>query len=158
MFEREDESKMNKSVSDPWKNTARNFEELHIYQESRVLTNSVYSVSRKPPFSSDRCLSDQIRRACISIMSDIAEGYERGATKEFIQFLYIAKGSCGEVRAQLCVAHDQGYLNSDEYERMELLARKIAGMISNFIAHLQKTRYRGEKYARPSRIESEKMS
>lgn len=156
MFEKEDKGNMNKSASDPWKNTARKFEELHIFQEARALTNGVHSVSRKPPFSSDRGLSDQIRRACISIMSNIAEGYERGATKEFIQFLYIAKGSCGEIRAQIRIAHDQKYVTDDVYDRLCGLAYKTGGMISNFIAHLQGTGYKGEKYARPKRMEDVK--
>ena len=85
-------------------------------------------------------------------MSNIAEGYERGSTTEFIQFLYIAKGSCGEVRAQLCIARDQGYLKAEEYDRLKRLASKIGGMTSNFINHLQGTRYKGEKYARPKRM------
>lgn len=88
-------------------NAAESFEELHIYQRARELTNSIYALTRSEIFARDRGLVDQIRRAAVSIMSNIAEGFERGATTEFIQFLYIAKGSCGEVRAQLRIAKDQ---------------------------------------------------
>ncbi|MBP7944763.1 MAG: four helix bundle protein [Verrucomicrobia bacterium] len=130
---------------------ARSFEELHIYQRARDLTNGVYALTRAGAFSRDFGLADQIRRAAVSVMSNIAEGFERGTSTEFIQFLYIAKGSCGEVRAQLQVALDQGYLAADQNAALVDLARRTSGMISNFIAHLQRSDYRGEKFARPQR-------
>lgn len=130
---------------------AESFEELHIYQRARELTNWVYELSRGGSFSRDFGLADQIRRASVSIMSNVAEGFERGSSTEFIQFLYIAKGSCGEVRAQLQIARDQDYMTGDDYEKLHDLARKISGMISNFISHLQKSGYRGEKFNRPQR-------
>jgi len=130
---------------------AESFEELHIYQRARELTNAVYALTREGPFCKDYGLADQIRRASVSVMSNIAEGFERGATAEFIQFLYIAKGSCGEVRAQLLIARDQNYLSVADYDRLHDLARRISGMISNFIAHLQGSDYRGEKFTRPQR-------
>jgi len=74
-------------------NAAESFEELHIYQRARELTNSVYALSRDASFARDLSLVDQIRRAAVSVMSNIAEGFERGTTAEFVQFLYIAKGS-----------------------------------------------------------------
>ena len=131
---------------------AKTFEELHIYQRARELTNKVYTVTKKNDFKKDYGLVDQIRRACVSIMSNIAEGFERGSKKEFIQYLYIAKGSCGEVRAQLQIARDQNYLVNDEYEIMCDLCRKTSGMISNFIAYLQGSDYKGEKSNRARRI------
>ncbi|MEI8376623.1 MAG: four helix bundle protein [Planctomycetota bacterium] len=132
-------------------NAARSFEELHIYQRARELTNGVYSITREGAFARDFGLVNQLRRAVVSVMSNIAEGFERGTSVEFIQFLYIAKGSCGEVRAQLQVATDQNYMNEDTYQTLTTLARKTSGMISNFIAHLQATDYRGDKFARPQR-------
>lgn len=128
------------------------FEELHIYQRSRELTNAVYTITRTPEFKRDFSLTDQIRRAAVSILSNIAEGFERGSKIEFVQFLYIAKGSCGEVRAQLQIARDQQYIDAEEYHRLYGLCRLISGMISNFIAHLQKTDYEGEKLNRPRRL------
>jgi len=135
---------------------AESFEELHIYQRSRELVNSVYSATRDSAFGRDYGLADQIRRALVSIMSNIAEGFERGGKTEFIQFLYIAKGSCGEVRAQLQIAQDQNYLKHNEYQRLYDLCKQISGMISNFIAHLQKTDYQGEKFSRPKRLSQQK--
>jgi four helix bundle protein len=133
---------------------AKSFEELHIYQRARELTNEVYELTRQGPFSRDHSLAAQIRRASVSIMSNIAEGFERGATTEFVQFLYMAKGSCGEVRAQLQIARDQEYLGQADYERLHDLARRTSGMISNFIAHLQSSDYRGGKFSRPRRKET----
>ena len=127
---------------------AKSFEELHIYQRARELTNGIYSASRKQPFASDYGLIDQIRRAAVSIMSNIAEGFERGTKPEFIQFLYIAKGSCGEARAQLQIACDQEYISTKDHDRLRDLARLTSGMISNFIAHLQGSGYRGSKFTR----------
>ncbi|MBN1393608.1 MAG: four helix bundle protein [Pirellulales bacterium] len=134
---------------------ARSFEELHIYQRARELTNDIYSLTREGAFARDRGLVDQIRRAAVSIMSNIAEGFERGETTEFIQFLYVAKGSCGEVRAQLSIACDQSYIRAEDHARLHDLARRTSGMISNFIAHLQKSGYKGEKRNRPRRMEVE---
>jgi four helix bundle protein len=89
----------------------RNFEELEIWKEARRLTQEIYRLTRDPKFSKDFGLSSQIQRAAISIMSNIAEGFERGGNQEFTQFLYVAKASCGEMRSQLYVALDQGYVD-----------------------------------------------
>jgi len=130
---------------------AESFEELHIYQRARELTNAVYAMTREGDCARDFGLVDQIRRAAVSIMSNIAEGFERGTTPEFIQFLYIAKGSSGEVRAQLQIVLDQQYIAAKEHARLTDLCRRISGMISNFIAHLQGSDYQGEKFTRPRR-------
>ena len=137
---------------------AHAFEDLHIYQRARELTNAVYSQTRSGAFARDYGLADQVRRAAVSIMSNIAEGFERGTTAEFIQFLYIAKGSCGEVRAQLQIALDQGYVTAQAHAPLVDLARRTSGMISNFIAHLQSSDYRGEKFNRPQRQAREAVS
>ena len=81
-------------------------EDLNIWQRARKMTQEIYTITEKPKFSKDYALKDQIRRAGVSVMSNIAEGFERGSNKEFVQFLYIAKGSIGEVRSQLYVALD----------------------------------------------------
>ncbi|MDD5328156.1 MAG: four helix bundle protein [Phycisphaerae bacterium] len=135
---------------------AESFEDLYIYQRARELANAVYKITKKNGFSRDFGLVDQIRRAAVSVLSNIAEGFERGSKTEFIQFLYIAKGSCGEVRAQLQIAQDQSYLQQDEYQGLYDLCKQINGMISNFIAHLQKTDYQGEKVNRPKRLALQK--
>ncbi len=131
---------------------ARCFEELHVYQRARELTNGVYALTRQGAFRRDHGLADQVRRAAVSVMSNIAEGFERGTKTEFIQFLYIAKGSCGEVRAQMQVAGDQEYAAPAAATRLRELARTVSGMLSNLIAHLQGSAYRGEKFARPRRM------
>ena len=88
----------------------KTFEEIDACQKSRELTKQVYRITAEGSFARDYGLKDQIRRAAVSIMSNIAEGFERSGTGEFTQFLATAKGSAGEVRSQLYVALDQGYL------------------------------------------------
>jgi len=130
---------------------AESFEELNVYQRARELAKDIYRLSRQGAFASDFGLVNQVRRASVSIMSNIAEGFERGSTVEHIQFLYIAKGSCGEVRAQLQVAADQNYIAPADHLRLTGCCRRISGMLSNFIAHLQTCDHRGEKFTRPKR-------
>ncbi len=132
-------------------NAARTFEELHIYQRARELTNRVYALTRDEAFARDRSLIDQLRRAAVSVVSNIAEGFERGTSVEFVQFLYIAKGSSGEVRAQLQIAADQQYIAEHQFASLAEFCRRLSGMISNFIDHLQSSNYAGDKVRRPQR-------
>ena len=127
----------------------RYFEDLIVYQKARGLVKDVYSLTRKTVFSKDYGLVDQIRRAAVSVLSNIAEGFERGSNTEFIQFLYIAKGSCGEVRAQLTVALDQGYVTKADCERLSNRCRLVSGMLSSLIDYLKGARYRGDKFRQP---------
>jgi four helix bundle protein len=92
------------------------FEDLEIWKEARRLTNKIYCLASRPKFAKDFGLRGQIQNATISVMSNIAEGFERTGNQEFSQFLYVAKGSCGEVRSQLYVAVDQGYISANEAE------------------------------------------
>ena len=152
MYDREQKGlKGQKGVKSVKGKAAQTFEELHVYQRARELTNATYTVTRGSAFAEDHSLVDQIRRAATSIMFNIAEGFERGSKTEFIQFLYIAKGSSGEVRAQLQVALDQEFVSAEDYDRLYNLARLVSAKLSNFIAHLQQTDYQGEKFARPQR-------
>jgi four helix bundle protein len=153
--EKREGQKRKKSEKSMKGKAAESFEELHIYQRARELTNAIYELTRAPAFARDFGLVDQVRRAAVSIMSNIAEGFERGGTAEFIQFLFIAKGSCGEVRAQLQIAVDQQYISADEHARLNDLCRRSSGMVSNFIAHLQSSTYRGEKFTHPKRLAAE---
>lgn len=116
---------------------ARSFEELKVYQKAKDLTNSIYTLTKKGTFVKDYGLVDQIRRSSVSVMSNIAEGFERGSRPEFIRFLFIAKGSCGELRAQLEIAKDQGYLSEQDYIRYRDDAKNVSGMIANFIKYLK---------------------
>jgi four helix bundle protein len=122
------------------------FEDFQIWQEARRLTNKIYDATRKQAFSRDFGLCDQIRRASVSVMSNIAEGYERGGNQEFLQFLSIAKGSCGEVRCQLYVTLDQGYLERNQCEAIIDQFKKLSIMISNFMRYIKGTPYKGTKY------------
>jgi four helix bundle protein len=90
----------------------KNFADLEIWQAARDLTKGIYTITKFAQFSKDFGLRDQMQRAAVSIMSNIAEGFERGGNQEFVQFLYIAKGACGEVRSQLYAALDQNYIDS----------------------------------------------
>ena len=122
------------------------FEDLNVYKQARDLTNKIYSITRQGNFSKDYGLVDQIRRASVSIMSNIAEGFERGTNREFIQFLFIAKGSCGEVRAQITIAFDQRYIGENTYKALFDQCRRISGMISNLITYLKSSKYKGSKF------------
>jgi four helix bundle protein len=94
------------------------FEDFIAWQKARELTREIYKVTNLDKFARDFGLKDQIRRSAVSIMSNIAEGFERGRPSEFHQFLSIAKGSCAEVRSQLYVALDADYLTQQEFGRL----------------------------------------
>lgn len=126
--------------------TFESFEEIEAWQKARGLTRRIYAVSNKGPFSKDFGLRDQIRRASVSIMSNIAEGLERGGTREFIQFLSMAKGSSGEVRSQLYVAVDQGYIDKETFEQLYTLASEASRMITGLMKYLHKSNVKGVKY------------
>ena len=126
----------------------KNFEDLNVWKQARQLTQEVYRLTKTETFFKDFGLRDQIRRAAISVMSNIAEGFERGGNQEFVQFLYVAKASCGEVRSQLYVALDQGYATSNDSEKLLQLFRRLSGMISNLITYLRKSDMKGEKFIR----------
>lgn len=127
---------------------ASSFEDLKVWRKARELANLIYSATRQESFTRDFGLADQIRRAAVSVVSNIAEGFERGSYTEFIQFLYIAKGSCGEVRAQLYIARDQKYLPETEFQRCHALATEISRMLSGLADHLKGSQQRGDKFRR----------
>ncbi|MCA1566517.1 MAG: four helix bundle protein [Acidobacteria bacterium] len=126
--------------------TFQSFEEIEAWQKARVLTRQIYTATNQGSFSKDYGLRDQIRRASVSIMSNIAEGCERSGTGEFAQFLTIAKGSAGEVRAQLYVAFDQGYIERDSFEELLGTAAQISRMLSGLMSYLRKSDLAGTKY------------
>jgi len=123
----------------------RRFEDIKAWQTGLELARTVYALSRKGEFARDFALRDQIRRAAVSVVSNIAEGFERGGNAEFIQFLSYAKGSAGEVEAQLYIAHDQGYVSDAEFGQAQGLARATRKLISGFVKYLQKSGMRGQK-------------
>jgi four helix bundle protein len=127
----------------------KHFEDLEVWKEARRLTRQVYRLTKDSRFSKDFGLSNQMQRAAVSIMSNIAEGFERGGNQEFSQFLYIAKGSCGEVRSQLYVALDQEYIAQKECDELLKSFRRLSVMINNFIDYLKRSGMKGEKFKKP---------
>ena len=116
------------------------FEDIEGWKRARVLTRRIYAVTNAGAFARDFGLRDQIRRAAVSVMSNVAEGFERGAgDKEFARFLSIAKGSAGEVRAQLYVALDAGYLSEVEFEELTQQAGEVSRLSSRFMTYLNST-------------------
>lgn len=124
----------------------RDFEELAIFQKARELSKKIYPVTNREGFKSDYRFVQQIRAAAGSIMDNIAEGFERTGNKEFLNFLYIAKGSCGEVRSQLIRANDVGYLTPEEYKDLYSECRKLSAGIMNFIKEIKSSNKVGAKY------------
>jgi len=129
----------------------KNFEDLEIWKDARLLTKAIYRMTQDGGFAKDFALRDQIRRASMSVMSNIAEGFERGGNQEFIQFLYVAKGSCGEVRSQLYVAMDQSYIAQKDCDDAIKSFRRLSIMISNLIDYLKRSGMKGSKYTTTSR-------
>jgi len=126
--------------------TIQKFEDINAWIQARDLAQQIYKICNTGQFSKDYSLRDQIRRSSGSVMDNIAEGYERGSKKEFIQFLFIAKGSASEVRSQLYRALDQKYVNKVVFDRLYQHAFDIAKMIKGLINYLDKTELKGEKY------------
>ena len=128
--------------------TFKRFEDIEAWQKGRELTQEIYKVTDDRAFSRDFNLCNQLRRASVSVMSNIAEGYERSGTNEFIQFLSIAKGSVGEIKTQLYIALDQRYIDGQVFEHLSERLSHIAGMISNLMNYLRRSNVRGTKYKR----------
>lgn len=116
------------------------FEELNIWKLALKITKEIYDLTAKKEFSKDFCLRDQIRKAIISVSSNIVEGFEKNNNNEFIRFLKIAKGSAGEVRNQLYIALAVGYITNQEFERVNKELEDLAGQIGGFIVYLEKKR------------------
>jgi four helix bundle protein len=109
--------------------TSPAFESLRVWHDARELVRLIYSHTKRGGFAADFSFRDQIRRAALSVMSNIAEGHERGGTREFAHFLSIAKGSCGEVRSQLYAAEDVGYIEPAESAKLRGIAAEVARKI-----------------------------
>lgn len=114
------------------------FEDIIAWQKARVLTREIYALTGKGVFSRDFGLRDQIRRASVSIMSNLAEGFERLSRAEFHQFIVIAKASCAEVRSQLYVALDVGYITQAEFDLTNGLAVEVSRIIGGLRRSVKK--------------------
>lgn len=126
--------------------TISKFEDLAIWQNAREFCKDVYALTKHSEFSTDYRFKDQIRASSGSIMDNIAEGFERDGNKEFIQFLFIAKASCGETRSQLYRALDNRYITQDEFSKMYEGALSLSRSIYNFIYYLKNSDMKGIKY------------
>ena len=116
------------------------FEEINSWQKSRIFNKKIYLATENPNFKKDFDFVRQIRRASLSISSNIAEGFERNTDKEFVYFLYVAKASAGEVRSQLYLAFDLEYIIKEEFEMLLDSVTEISKLLSGFIKYLESSR------------------
>lgn len=120
-----------------------NFEDLKVWQQGMLLCKEIYSITNYELFAKDFGLKDQIRRSAISIPSNISEGFERDAQKQFLYFLAIAKGSCGELRTQLHLAFELGYFTEGERDILKDHCIQTSKQLSGFISYLKQ--YKGNR-------------
>jgi four helix bundle protein len=125
------------------------FEDLTIFQMARDLCKEVYKITKEREFSKDSRFVQQIHAAAGSIMDNIAEGYERDGNKEFVNFLYIAKGSCGEVRSQIIRASDVGFIDNDTATRLYNECLALSKALAKFITSLKGSQITGLKNLKP---------
>jgi four helix bundle protein len=121
------------------------FEDLEAWKKARALSAAIYRATGTATFQQDYGLRDQLRRAAVSIVSNIAEGFERGGNREFRQFLAQAKGSAGEVRAQLYVALDAGLIERAQFDTLQALAGEASRLVARLMRYLAETEYQGSK-------------
>lgn len=126
--------------------TIQKFEDLICWQEARTISKEIAMLIQNKRFGSSFRLIQQIESSSGSVMDNIAEGFERSGNKELIQFMYIAKGSCGELRSQLYRALDYDYITFDEFEVLSVKAKKISWLIQKFINAVVATGLKGTKY------------
>jgi len=122
------------------KQKAKRFEDLVAWQKARLLASEIYRISASGDFARDFGLRDQIRRAAVSVMSNVAEGFERASRPEFHHFIVIAKASCAEVRSQLYVALDAGYLTRQAFEPLNAQTEELSGILGGLRAAIQRQR------------------
>lgn len=121
-------------------------EDMLAWQKSKALAIDIYKITNESSFSKDFGLKDQIRRAAVSVPSNIAEGFGRGGTNEFRNFLSIAKGSIYEVKTQLIIAHELGLVDDPIKDKLIINIEEITGMIAGLIKYLKNTEIKGSKY------------
>ncbi len=117
--------------------TVKSFEDLSVWKDARTFTNKIYLLTKKFPNEELYGLTSQIRRAAVSIMSNIAEGFDRYSTKEFINFLIISRGSISEVQNDLFIAIDLKYINEEEFQQMYKYSKELARQVNGFIKYLR---------------------
>lgn len=126
--------------------TISEFEDLEIWQLARELCNDINEIANNSGLRSDYKLYSQIDGSSGSVMDNIAEGFERNGNREFIQFLSIAKGSCGETRSQLYRVLDRKYINEEKFIQLKEKTKMLSSQIGGFMNYLSKSEYRGSKF------------
>jgi four helix bundle protein len=126
--------------------TLERFEDIDAWKRARELVKVIYQITGTGEFARDFGLRDQIRRAAVSVLSNIAEGFERDGNKEFLQFLSQAKGSCGEIRAQLYIALDQAYMGDAQFQEVLEQTMRVSRLIAGLMKYLNTSDIRGTKY------------
>ncbi|MBR3222452.1 MAG: four helix bundle protein [Kiritimatiellae bacterium] len=126
--------------------TIKRFTDIVAWQKSREMVKRIYELTRREPFSRDWGLKDQIQRASVSICSNIAEGFERSGDKEFVNFLWIAKGSVGEVASQLYNAKDCGYVDEEDFISLQEDLKLLSAMLYSLIRSMKTSSLKGERY------------
>ncbi len=124
----------------------RRFEDLEVFQRARMLCKEIYRITKVEPFKNDFRFVQQIRASSGSIMDNIAEGFERNGNKEYINFLYIAKGSCGELRSQLLRAFDAEFVGKEDFDKLYNEAEEIGKLLFRLIQSIRQKGNRGSKY------------
>ena len=132
--------------------TVKRFDELKVWELARELCQEIYTQINSTDLSNDYALRNQINRSSGSVMDNIAEGYERGGKKEFIQYLFIAKASCGETRSQIYRAADRNYISPEISDGLIKKCITLSKKLSSLINYLKQSEYTGNKFQEEQQI------
>lgn len=138
--------------------TIKKFEEIEAWKRAREVTNEIYKLTFTSHFDKDYQLKNHLRKTATSIMSNIAEGFDRGGNKEFNQFLSVAKGSCRELQSQLYIAFDQKYLNKEEFEKVYSKIWEVKNTIRGLSKYLRNSTLQASKYIKEPESEYEPVN
>ena len=126
--------------------TIARFEDLIAWQKAKALVVPIYKLTQQTEFAKDFGLKDQCRRAAVSVVSNIAEGFERKGNREFLQFLFIALGSLGELQTQIEIAFDLQYITKEDLENSKVKIIEVRKIVSGLVSHLKSTEFKGTKF------------